>query len=91
MRGVPLYGVLIGLEIAGTIEAGVAYFPALDEMVAAAEGEGCWWNGRRARVGRDRSAPGDGGLHGYGKLRPVWPWRARERIQATTYYRAGLG
>ena len=50
MRGVPLYGVLIALEIAGTIEAGVGYFPALDEMVAAATGEGCWWNGRRAHV-----------------------------------------
>ena len=24
--------------------------PALDEMVWAARGEGCWWNGRRAAV-----------------------------------------
>ncbi|MCB0198289.1 MAG: histidinol phosphate phosphatase, partial [Anaerolineae bacterium] len=29
---------------------GVAYFPALNEMIAAATGHGCWWNGRRARV-----------------------------------------
>lgn len=50
MRGVPLYAVLIGLEIEGRIEAGAAYFPALDEMLAAANGLGCWWNGRRARV-----------------------------------------
>ncbi|MCG2766775.1 MAG: inositol monophosphatase family protein [Anaerolineae bacterium] len=50
IRGVPLYGVLIGLEIEGTVEVGVAYFPALEEMLAAASGEGCWWNGRRARV-----------------------------------------
>ena len=49
-RGVPLYGVLIGLEIEGTVQVGTAYFPALDEMVAAATGEGCWWNGRRAHV-----------------------------------------
>jgi myo-inositol-1(or 4)-monophosphatase len=48
--GVPLYSVLIGLEIDGVIEAGVAYFPALDEMIAAATGVGCWWNGRRAHV-----------------------------------------
>jgi histidinol-phosphatase len=48
--GVPLYSVLIGLEIDGVIEAGVAYFPALDEMIAAATGYGCWWNGRRAQV-----------------------------------------
>ena len=52
MRGVPLYGVLIGLEIEGRIEAGAAYFPALNEMIAAASGLGCWWNGRRARVSK---------------------------------------
>jgi histidinol-phosphatase len=49
-RGVPLYGVLIGLEIEGKVEVGAAYFPALDEMLSAATGEGCWWNGRRAYV-----------------------------------------
>ena len=48
--GVPLYAVLIGLEIEGAVDVGVAYFPALDEMLAAASGEGCWWNGRRAYV-----------------------------------------
>jgi myo-inositol-1(or 4)-monophosphatase len=47
---VPLYAVLIGLEIDGVIEVGVVYFPALDEMVYAASGLGCFWNGRPARV-----------------------------------------
>jgi histidinol-phosphatase len=50
VRGVPLYGVLIGLEIEGVCEVGAAYFPAIDEMVCAATGEGCYRNGRRARV-----------------------------------------
>jgi histidinol-phosphatase len=50
MRGVPLYGVLIGLEIEGVVRVGAAYYPALDEMLCAADGLGCWWNGRRARV-----------------------------------------
>ncbi len=50
VRGVPLYGVLIGLQIAGTCEVGAAYFPALDEMVCAATGEGCYLNGRRTQV-----------------------------------------
>jgi histidinol-phosphatase len=36
VRGVPLYGVLIGLQISGVCEVGAAYFPALDEMVCAA-------------------------------------------------------
>jgi len=50
IRGVPLYGVLVGLEIAGEPSVGVAHFPALGETVAAATGCGCWWNGRRSRV-----------------------------------------
>jgi histidinol-phosphatase len=50
IRGVPLYGVLIALEIEGVVKVGAAYFPPLDEMLSAADGLGCWWNGRRARV-----------------------------------------
>jgi histidinol-phosphatase len=50
IRGVPLYGVLIGLQIAGEVVVGVAHFPGLGEMVAAAKGEGCRWNGRPAHV-----------------------------------------
>ena len=50
VRGVPLYAVLVGLEIDGRAEVGAAYFPALDEMIAAATSLGCWWNGRRAHV-----------------------------------------
>jgi myo-inositol-1(or 4)-monophosphatase len=50
VRGVPLYAVLLGLEIEGICEVGVAYFPALDEMLAAATGEGCHWNGKPAQV-----------------------------------------
>ena len=52
MRGVPLYGVLIGIEIDRAPAVGVAHFPALGETVSAALGLGCHWNGRRARVSR---------------------------------------
>jgi histidinol-phosphatase len=50
VRGVPLWGVLVGLELSGEMVVGVANFPALGEMVAAGSGEGCRWNGRTARV-----------------------------------------
>jgi myo-inositol-1(or 4)-monophosphatase len=50
VRGVPFYGVLLAHDIAGTPAVGVSYFPALDEMIAAAQGLGCYWNGRRAQV-----------------------------------------
>ena len=52
VHGVPLYGVLIGLEIDGEVAAGVIHLPALDETVHAWRGGGCWWNGRRAEVSR---------------------------------------
>jgi histidinol-phosphatase len=50
VRGVPLYGVLVGVEVDGRAAVGVAYLPATDEMVAAADGLGCTHNGRVARV-----------------------------------------
>ena len=50
IRGVPVYGVLVALEIERTPVVGVCHFPGLGETVAAARGEGCWWNGRRART-----------------------------------------
>jgi histidinol-phosphatase len=50
IRGVPLFGCLLALEEDGEPVIGVMYFPALEESVYAAVGEGCWWNGRRALV-----------------------------------------
>jgi histidinol phosphatase-like enzyme (inositol monophosphatase family) len=50
VRGVPLYGVLLAVEDDGESVLGVIHFPALSETVYAAQGEGCWWNGRRALV-----------------------------------------
>jgi histidinol-phosphatase len=43
MRGVPLYAVLIGVEVEGEAAVGVAHFPALGETVSAAAGLGCRW------------------------------------------------
>jgi len=50
MRGVPLYAVLIGLEIDGEIQVGAAYYPGTDEMLCASKGNGAWWNGKQAQV-----------------------------------------
>ncbi len=90
IRGVPLYAVLIGLEIDGRPEVGAAYYPGTDELLAAATGEGCWWNGRRARVSDvaelsrayvSCTDPGSFAAHG----------RAAEwdRLARCTYHRAG--
>lgn len=50
IRGMPLFGCLVALEEQGKPVVGVMHFPALAETVYAAVGEGCWWNGRAARV-----------------------------------------
>lgn len=42
VRGVPLYGTLVGVERDGRMEAGVIRMPALDEAVWAARGRGAW-------------------------------------------------
>lgn len=88
--GVPLYAVLIGLEIEGTVKVGAAYFPALDEMIAAASGQGCWWNGRRARVSSVSSLQqavatftSAASFAAYGRAQE---W---ERIKRGTYHQAG--
>lgn len=44
VHGVPLYGVMIGIELDGEPVVGVLHFPPLDETVAAARGMGCRWN-----------------------------------------------
>jgi histidinol phosphatase-like enzyme (inositol monophosphatase family) len=45
VHGVPLFGVLIGLEVEGDYSLGVINIPALEEMVYAAKGLGCFSNG----------------------------------------------
>jgi histidinol-phosphatase len=50
VHGAPLYGVLLGLEYKGESLVGVVNCPASDDLVYAARGEGCFWNGRRASV-----------------------------------------
>ena len=55
VHGVPFYGVLIALEIEGESSVGVVNIPALNELVAAASGLGCFFNGESARVSNKAS------------------------------------
>ncbi|NNJ12541.1 inositol monophosphatase family protein [Chloroflexales bacterium ZM16-3] len=50
VRGVPLYGVMVGLLRGGEPLVGAVNMPALGEVVYAGKGLGCWWNGRQCRV-----------------------------------------
>jgi histidinol-phosphatase len=50
VRGVPLWGSLVALHEGDTVLVGAIYCPAVDELVVAAPGAGCWWNGSRCAV-----------------------------------------
>lgn len=50
IRGVPLWGTLVAVAEGEKILAGAAYFPPVGDMLVAAPGQGCWWNGTRTRV-----------------------------------------
>ena len=50
VTGVPLYGVLVGVEVEGVASVGVIYIPATGDMIAARTGGGATWNGRPCRV-----------------------------------------
>ena len=52
VRGVPLWGTLVAIVEGKDVLAGAAFFPAVDEMVVAAKGEGMWWNDVRCCVSR---------------------------------------
>ncbi|MEO0414245.1 MAG: inositol monophosphatase family protein, partial [Verrucomicrobiota bacterium] len=90
VHGVPLYGVLLALEIDGKVEVGCAYFPALDEIVSAATGLGAWWNGKRCQVSEvcqiDRAVCAHIDTAYIDKAGKGDAWK---RLQQAVYYNAG--
>jgi myo-inositol-1(or 4)-monophosphatase len=90
VHGVPLYAVLIALEIDGKVEVGCAYFPALDEMISAASGLGAHWNGKPCRVSEEASldravcAHIDTAYFAQNGKGEAW-----DRLQKAVYYNAG--
>jgi len=50
IRGVPLWGTLVAVAEGPRVLAGAAYYPAVNELVAAGRGHGCWWNDARCSV-----------------------------------------
>lgn len=90
VKGVPLYAVLIGLEIEGKVEVGAAYFPALNEMCAAATGFGCTLNGRQVKVSEtsalSESTIGFTDIAGFEAYGRAAAWK---RLQDGSYDRRG--
>jgi len=57
IRGVPLWGTTIGLELDGQPAAGVIAFPALNEIVWAGSGLGAWWANRVSPLQEGETLP----------------------------------
>lgn len=88
VRGVPLWATLVARVEQGEAVAGALVFPALRETLVAARGQGCLWNGVRAKVSSvtrladaavlitdDRIGPAPG----------AWPALARAAALARTW------
>lgn len=54
VHGVPFYGVLIAVEVEDEMRVGVINIPALDDIVSAAKGAGCFLNGHPTRVSQTK-------------------------------------
>ncbi len=88
VHGVPLYGVLIGLESDGEAVMGVVNLPALDDLLYAARGIGCFWNDAPARVSATESLDdalllasdfGDCARYGFGRAAEILQSRVHAR------------
>lgn len=55
IHGVPLWGTLVAVVEGETVLAGAVYSPPMQEIVAAAPGQGAWWNGTRTQVSQTAS------------------------------------
>ncbi len=92
ISGVPLYSTLLALLDGDEAVLGVIHLPALNEMVYAVRGGGCFWNGRTAHVS-DVSELAEAtalcsemeSLAKYGRL------QAWQRVMAATYLQRTWG
>lgn len=58
VRGIPLWAVLLGLEIEGEITVASAFCPRQNWLITAVKSEGAWLDGQRLSVIDDKTDPG---------------------------------
>ncbi len=90
VHGVPLYAVLLALEIDGVVEVGCAYFPGLDEMVSGATGLGAWWNDKPCKLSEETAIDRAVCCHiDTAYFAQNGKGEAWDRLQKAVYYNAG--
>ena len=67
IRGIPFWGTLVALEYKGEVVAGVIHHPAFGLTLWAAQGQGCFANGKRVHVSKIPNLKG--GTLTYGGIR----------------------
>ncbi|MCP4362615.1 MAG: inositol monophosphatase family protein [Chloroflexi bacterium] len=76
VSGVPLYANLLALLDGDEAILGIINLPALNEIVYAVKGEGCYWNGRRCHVSNvDKLQDAvllTSGLNYFGRKQAAW-------------------
>lgn len=90
VSGVPLYANLLALLDGDEAILGIINLPALNEMVYAVKGGGCFWNGRRCHVSQAQTLKEavllTSGLNYFGPKQAAW-----ERLLAATYIQRTWG
>lgn len=90
VSGVPLYANLLALLDGDKALLGIINFPALNEMIYAMRGAGCFWNGRRAQVSQTSDLKEavllTSGLNYFHEKQAAW-----ERLLAATYIQRTWG
>jgi histidinol phosphatase-like enzyme (inositol monophosphatase family) len=83
IHGVPLYGVMVGLELEGEAVLGVINMPAAREIVYAAKGLGCYFNGKPTHVSAVKELNQALLVAGNTPDQPEGPfWRVRQQVKA---------
>ncbi|MBM3219911.1 MAG: histidinol phosphate phosphatase [Candidatus Rokubacteria bacterium] len=92
VRHIPIWAVLIGLEEAGEVTAGVIFNPVTDEMYSAYRGGGAFLNGERIRVSEVTDLAQAWFFHaGLGIVRKAGWWPGFEKLIDATLSQRGPG
>jgi histidinol-phosphatase len=91
LRGLPTWSVLVGVELAGEVVAGIAFMPAAGDLFTAVRGHGAYANGRPIRLSRVARAEDALVCHGgLAQFTDVGCEAALPRLARETYTQRGL-
>jgi len=92
MRKYPFWGTLLALEYQGEVVLGIISMPALDEFMVASKGNGCFVNGKKAKVSKIKRVSESYLIHGGLNYIFSQPYRNNfVQLVNSCYYDRGFG